>query len=144
MNFIDEVDIDVSAGDGGNGCLSFRRAKNLPKGGPDGGDGGSGGDVILKSSSNLNTLSRFRYENHFAAASGKKGLGMNKRGANGEDLVIEVPMGTIIYDNFNSSIVRNSEIFDHKRIINYYDNFVMTGRISADEGKTTSKMRRSD
>lgn len=99
MNFIDEVLIDISSGDGGDGCLSFRRAKNLPKGGPDGGDGGSGGDVILKASLNLNTLSRFRYENYFSAASGKKGLGKNKRGAKGEDLVIEVPLGTIIYDN---------------------------------------------
>ncbi|MCH2263939.1 MAG: Obg family GTPase CgtA [SAR86 cluster bacterium] len=98
MNFIDEVLIKVSAGDGGNGCLSFRRAKNLPKGGPDGGKGGSGGDVILKANPNLNTLARFRYEKYFQATSGKKGLSMNKSGADGEDLIIEVPLGTIIYD----------------------------------------------
>ena len=98
MNFIDEVLIKVSAGDGGNGCLSFRRAKNLPKGGPDGGKGGSGGDVILKTNPNLNTLARFRYEKYFQATSGKKGLSMNKSGADGEDLIIEVPLGTIIYD----------------------------------------------
>ena len=61
MNFIDEVHIEVSAGDGGDGCLSFRRAKNLPKGGPDGGDGGSGGNIVLKSNASLNTLAKFRY-----------------------------------------------------------------------------------
>ena len=104
MNFIDEVHVDVSAGDGGDGCLSFRRAKNLPKGGPDGGDGGSGGNIVLKSNASLNTLARFRYEKYFSAESGKKGLSNNKSGANGKDLFIEVPVGTIIYD----------ESFDHK------------------------------
>ena len=98
MNFIDEVHIEVLAGNGGDGCLSFRRAKNLPKGGPDGGDGGSGGNVILKANSNLNTLARFRYEKYFQADGGKKGSSMNKSGAGGEDLVIEVPLGTIVYD----------------------------------------------
>ena len=104
MNFIDEVHVDVSAGDGGDGCLSFRRAKNLPKGGPDGGDGGSGGNIVLKSNASLNTLARFRYEKYFSAESGKKGLSNNKSGADGKDLFIEVPVGTIIYD----------ESFDHK------------------------------
>jgi len=104
MNFIDEVHVDVSAGDGGDGCLSFRRAKNLPKGGPDGGDGGSGGNIVLKSNASLNTLARFRFEKYFAAESGKKGLSNNKSGADGKDLFIEVPVGTIIYD----------ESFDHK------------------------------
>ena len=104
MNFIDEVHVDVSAGDGGDGCLSFRRAKNLPKGGPDGGDGGSGGNIVLKSNASLNTLAKFRYEKYFSAESGKKGLSNNKSGANWKDLFIEVPVGTIIYD----------ESFDHK------------------------------
>ena len=98
MNFIDEVHIEVLAGNGGDGCLSFRRARNLPKGGPDGGDGGSGGNVILKANSNLNTLARFRYEKYFQADGGKKGSSMNKSGAGGEDLVIELPLGTIVYD----------------------------------------------
>ena len=104
MNFIDEVHVEVSAGDGGNGCLSFRRAKNLPKGGPDGGDGGSGGNIVLKSNASLNTLAKFRYEKYFSAESGKKGLSNNKSGADGKDLFIEVPVGTIIYD----------ESFEHK------------------------------
>ena len=104
MNFNDEVHVDVSAGDGGDGCLSFRRAKNLPKGGPDGGDGGSGGNIVLKSNASLNTLAKFRYEKYFSAESGKKGLSNNKSGADGKDLFIKVPVGTIIYD----------ESFDHK------------------------------
>ena len=104
MNFIDEVHVDISAGDGGDGCLSFRRAKNLPKGGPDGGDGGSGGNIVLKSNASLNTLAKFRYEKYFSAESGKKGLSNNKSGADGKDLFIEVPVGTIIYD----------ESFEHK------------------------------
>ena len=104
MNFIDEVHVEVSAGDGGKGCLSFRRAKNLPKGGPDGGDGGSGGNIVLKSNASLNTLAKFRYEKYFSAESGKKGLSNNKSGADGKDLFIEVPVGTIIYD----------ESFEHK------------------------------
>ena len=99
MDFIDEVHIDVSAGDGGDGCLSFKRAKNIPKGGPDGGDGGSGGDILFKSNESLNTLSRFRYEKYFGAEAGKRGLSNNKSGASGKDLVIEVPVGTIIYDS---------------------------------------------
>ena len=98
MDFIDEVHIDVSAGDGGDGCLSFKRAKNLPKGGPDGGDGGSGGDIVFRTNAGLNTLARFRYEKSFSAESGKRGLSNNKSGADGKDLVIEVPVGTIIYD----------------------------------------------
>ena len=98
MDFIDEVHVDVSAGDGGDGCLSFRRAKNLPKGGPDGGDGGSGGDVVFRTNAGLNTLARFRYEKYFGAEAGKRGLSNNKSGADGKDLVIEVPVGTIIYD----------------------------------------------
>tara|TARA_Y100000590_G_scaffold71499_4_gene78543 strand:+ start:2258 stop:3268 length:1011 start_codon:yes stop_codon:yes gene_type:complete len=105
MNFIDEVYIEISAGNGGDGCLSFRRAKNLPKGGPDGGDGGTGGNIVFKTNASLNTLARFRYEKLFSAESGKRGLGNNKSGADGKDLIIEVPVGTIIYDeNFKGKI----------------------------------------
>ena len=116
MNFIDEVHVDVSAGDGGDGCSSFRRAKNLPKGGPDGGDGGSGGNIVLKSNSNLNTLAKFRYEKYFSAESGKKGLSNNKSGADGKDLFIEVPVGTIIYDeSFNHKVADLDS--DYKEVI---------------------------
>ena len=98
MKFIDEVAIDVSAGNGGNGCMSFRRLKNIPKGGPDGGDGGKGGSVYLKAVNNLNTLSKFRYQRSFEAENGKRGGSQNKTGADGKDLYIEVPCGTVIVD----------------------------------------------
>ena len=99
MKFIDEVFIDVKAGDGGNGLASFRRLKNIPKGGPDGGDGGTGGDIILRSVNNLNTLSKFRFQRKFDAQDGKRGGSQNKTGSDGADLVIEVPCGTLVYDS---------------------------------------------
>ena len=99
MKFIDEVFIDVKAGDGGNGLASFRRLKNIPKGGPDGGDGGTGGDIILRSVNNLNTLSKFRFQRKFDAQDGRRGGSQNKTGSDGADLVIEVPCGTLVYDS---------------------------------------------
>ena len=98
MKFIDEVTIDVSAGNGGSGCMSFRRSRNLPKGGPDGGDCGNGGSVFLKATNTINTLSKFRYQRSFEAENGKRGASQNKTGANGKDLYIEVPCGTVIID----------------------------------------------
>ncbi len=98
MKFIDEVSIDVKAGDGGNGLASFRRLKNIPKGGPDGGDGGNGGSIIFRSVNNLNTLSKFRFQRKFEAENGKRGGSQNKTGSDGKDLVIEVPCGTLLYD----------------------------------------------
>jgi len=98
MKFIDEVSIDVKAGDGGNGLASFRRLKNIPKGGPDGGDGGNGGSIIFRSVNYLNTLSKFRFQRKFEAENGKRGGSQNKTGSDGKDLVIEVPCGTLLYD----------------------------------------------
>ena len=98
MKFIDEVSIDVKAGDGGNGLSSFRRLKNIPKGGPDGGDGGHGGNIIFRSVNNLNTLSQFRFQRKFEAQNGKRGGSQNKTGSDGVDLIIDVPCGTLIYD----------------------------------------------
>ena len=98
MKFIDEVSIDVKAGDGGNGLASFRRLKNIPKGGPDGGDGGNGGSIIFRSVNNLNTLSKFRFQRKFEAENGKRGGSQNKTESDGKDLVIEVPCGTLLYD----------------------------------------------
>ena len=80
MKFIDEVTIDVKAGDGGNGLASFRRQKNIPKGGPDGGDGGHGGSIIFRAVNNLNTLSKFRFQRKFEAEKGKRGGSQNKTG----------------------------------------------------------------
>ena len=96
--FIDEVQIWVKAGDGGNGCLSFRREKFVPKGGPDGGDGGRGGNIYFQTVENLDTLIDFAGKHHWHAQDGRPGSGNNRHGANGEDLIINVPPGTLIYD----------------------------------------------
>ncbi len=96
--FIDEVQIWVKAGGGGNGCVSFRREKFIPKGGPDGGDGGRGGNVYLQAVENLDTLIDFAGKHHWRAQNGQPGSGKNKHGSNGQDLIINVPAGTLIYD----------------------------------------------
>ncbi|MBN1505755.1 MAG: GTPase ObgE [Sedimentisphaerales bacterium] len=96
--FVDEARIWVKAGDGGNGCVSFRREKYVPKGGPDGGDGGKGGDVYFEAIESKNTLLDFVGKHHWRADKGKHGQGKNMYGADGNDLVISVPPGTLIYD----------------------------------------------
>ncbi len=96
--FIDEAEIRVQGGDGGNGCVAFRREKFVPRGGPSGGDGGKGGSVILESSEHLNTLLKFRYQREFSAMRGRHGEGSNRHGENGENLTITVPVGTLVYD----------------------------------------------
>ena len=96
MKFLDESKIYLKAGDGGPGCLSFRREKYVEFGGPDGGDGGKGGDIIFQAVENLNTLIDFRYKQHFKAQSGQNGSGKNKTGSNGNDMIIKVPVGTLI------------------------------------------------
>ena len=95
---IDEVNIQISAGDGGNGAISGRREKYQPRGGPDGGDGGDGGNVIIRSDSNLNTLISFTKKNVFAAGDGQNGSGRKKHGKKGGDVEIRVPIGTVIWD----------------------------------------------
>ncbi len=99
MKFVDEATIEVKAGDGGNGCVSFRREKFIPKGGPDGGDGGDGGSVYLEADTGLNTLADFRYDRRFRAQRGENGSGRNCTGKGGEDLTVRVPTGTLIYDD---------------------------------------------
>ncbi|MBN2137883.1 MAG: GTPase ObgE [Sedimentisphaerales bacterium] len=96
--FIDQAKIWVKAGDGGHGCLSFRREKYIPKGGPDGGDGGKGGDVYFQAVDDLDTLLDFAGKHRWQAKNGQPGSGANKHGASGEDLIIHVPPGTLIYD----------------------------------------------
>ena len=96
MKFIDEATISVQSGNGGRGCVSFRREKYVPRGGPDGGDGGKGGDVILRSSARRRTLLPFRYKHIFKAPNGAPGQGKQKTGRDGDDLIIEVPPGTIV------------------------------------------------
>ena len=107
MKFIDETVITVKAGNGGSGCLSFRREKYIPFGGPDGGDGGDGGSVIVKATDSLNTLADFKNKSLFVAENGKAGSGKNKHGRNGEDLLINLPLGCVVYDNET-----NEELFD--------------------------------
>src|SRR5208337_3756293 len=96
--FIDEAKIRVKAGDGGNGCMAFRREKFVPRGGPSGGDGGKGGDVIMESSERHNTLVHFRFNPEYKAQRGRHGEGSNKTGREGEDVLLKVPVGTIVYD----------------------------------------------
>ena len=96
--FIDKAAILVKAGDGGNGIISFRHEKYIDKGGPDGGDGGKGGDVIFEASRNENTLANFRFQKELRAASGENGSKRNKRGRGAKDLIVKVPIGTVVTD----------------------------------------------
>jgi GTP-binding protein len=96
--FVDEVTISVKAGDGGNGCLAFRREKYVPRGGPSGGDGGKGGDIILESSERHNTLIHFRFNPEHKAERGRHGEGSNRKGHDGEDMILKVPVGCMVFD----------------------------------------------
>jgi GTP-binding protein len=98
MKFLDEAKVYIRSGDGGNGCVSFRREKFIEFGGPDGGDGGKGGNVIAEAVTGLNTLIDYRYQQHFTAKNGQHGMGKNRHGANGADVVLKVPVGTQIYE----------------------------------------------
>ncbi|MBV53042.1 MAG: GTPase ObgE [Coxiellaceae bacterium] len=98
MKFVDEALIRVEAGNGGAGCLSFRREKFIPRGGPDGGDGGDGGSVFLEASEDINTLIDYRYSRLFRAKNGQPGMGRERTGKGADDLILHVPMGTVIYD----------------------------------------------
>ena len=105
MKFIDETIILVKAGNGGNGCVSFRREKYIPFGGPDGGDGGDGGSIIIEARDGLNTLADFRNKSKFIAQNGKPGGGKNKKGKSGNDLVIKLPVGSIVYDSKTEELI---------------------------------------
>lgn len=105
MNFVDEVKIFVKAGDGGRGCVSFRREKYVPRGGPDGGDGGRGGHVIFKATASLTTLIDLRYHAEYRAKKGGHGMGKNMHGRDAEDLVIPVPVGTVIRDAETNEVI---------------------------------------
>jgi len=107
VKFFDEAFITVQSGDGGRGCVSFRREKFIPRGGPDGGDGGKGGDVIFKSSSHRRTLYPFRFKRQFKAKNGSHGQGKRKTGKQGDDLIIEIPPGTLIIDEETNEIVKD-------------------------------------
>lgn len=105
MHFVDEAKIKIKAGDGGKGCISFRREKYVPRGGPDGGDGGQGGSVIAVVDEGLTTLMDFKYKKHFKAKNGEPGRGKNQHGKSAEDIRLIVPPGTVIYDHETNMIL---------------------------------------
>ena len=117
MKFVDEATIKVVAGNGGNGCLSFRREKFIPKGGPDGGDGGDGGSVLLQAKLELNTLIDFRYTRLFKAENGQAGAGSDCTGKKGEDLIIPVPLGTIVSLSETGELIGDLNKPDQKLLI---------------------------
>jgi GTP-binding protein len=105
MKFLDEAKIYIRSGAGGNGCVSFRREKFIEFGGPNGGDGGKGGDVIAQAVDGLNTLIDYRYQQHFTAGNGRAGMGKDRHGANGADSLLKVPVGTQIYDEDGATLL---------------------------------------
>jgi len=105
MKFLDEAKVYIRSGDGGNGCVSFRREKFIEFGGPNGGDGGKGGDVIVETVDGLNTLIDYRYQQHFTAKNGRGGMGKDRHGANGADAVLKVPVGTQVYDEDGETLL---------------------------------------
>lgn len=117
MDFIDESRIYVKSGDGGNGCCSFRREKYVPKGGPDGGDGGKGGEVIIQADKNLHTLLDQRYHPHYKAKRGQHGKGKNMTGGSGENCIIHVPVGTVIKDIETGEIIADLSIHEQSAVV---------------------------
>ncbi len=115
--FVDEAKIRVKAGDGGNGCMAFRREKFVPRGGPSGGDGGRGGDVIMESSERHNTLVHFRFNPEYKAERGRHGEGSNKTGREGESIVLKVPVGTIVYDETTGELVHDFSRPDERVVV---------------------------
>ena len=105
MKFLDEAKVYVASGAGGNGCVSFRREKFIEFGGPNGGDGGKGGDVVLEAVDGLNTLIDYRYQQHFKAQRGENGMGKDRHGANGDDAVLRVPVGTQVYEEDGETLL---------------------------------------
>jgi GTP-binding protein len=105
MKFLDEAKVYIASGAGGNGCISFRREKFIEFGGPNGGDGGKGGDVVVEAVNGLNTLIDYRYQQHFKAQRGGNGMGKDRAGANGKDVVLKVPIGTQIYEEDGETLI---------------------------------------
>ena len=117
MAFIDEAKFFVKAGDGGNGCVSFRREKYVPRGGPNGGDGGRGGSVIVRATNSLNSLIDFRYRSHFKAERGVHGKGKDMHGRSGKDCVIEVPVGSVIKDSESGKVLADIAVAGESIVI---------------------------
>jgi GTP-binding protein len=115
--FIDETTIRVKAGNGGNGCMAFRREKFVPRGGPSGGDGGKGGDIWMESSERHNTLVHFRFNPEYKAGRGRHGEGANKTGRDAEDIVLKVPVGTVVYDEESGEKVHDFSRADERVVV---------------------------
>ena len=116
--FVDEVDIHVAAGHGGRGAMSFRREKFVPRGGPNGGDGGPGGSVYLVANANLNTLLNYRFQKDFSAGRGAHGEGSNRTGRSGADVDLEVPVGTVVYERDGETLVQIADLTeDGQRVL---------------------------
>src|SRR5215813_8474540 len=105
MKFLDEAKVYIRSGDGGNGCVAFRREKFIEFGGPSGGNGGRGGNVIVEAVDGLNTLIDYRYQQHFKAPKGTHGMGKDRHGANGKDIKLKVPVGTQIFDEDRETLL---------------------------------------
>jgi GTP-binding protein len=114
MKFLDEAKVYVASGAGGNGCVSFRREKFIEFGGPNGGDGGKGGDVIVEAVDGLNTLIDYRYQQHFKAQRGENGMGKDRHGAGGKDVVLKVPIGTQIYEEDGETLLADLTAIGHQ------------------------------
>jgi GTPase len=108
--FVDEVEVQVHAGDGGDGCMSFRREMRVPRGGPNGGDGGRGGSIFLTASAHQNTLVAYRFHPEFNAERGRHGMGSNCTGRDGEDLLLEVPPGTVVYETGPAGLIELADL----------------------------------
>jgi GTP-binding protein len=131
VKFIDEVMITVQSGNGGKGCVSFRREKFIPRGGPDGGDGGKGGDIILSTTSRKRTLYQFIYQKHFKAQNGAHGQGKQKTGKNGRNLTIELPPGTLVIDADTGHLIKD--------LVNTGETFVILKGGRGGQGNTKFK-----
>ena len=116
MQFLDQCKIYLKSGDGGRGAASFRREKFIEFGGPDGGDGGKGGDIVFAAADNLNTLIDYRYRQHFRASAGRPGAGRERTGADGDDLVLPIPVGTQIMDAENRQVLADFTRSGERRV----------------------------
>jgi GTPase len=117
MKFLDEAKVYVRSGDGGNGCVAFRREKFIEFGGPSGGNGGRGGDVIIEAVSGLNTLIDYRYQQHFKAQKGENGMGKDRHGANGKPIVLKVPVGTQVFDEDRETLIHDFTTLGEKFVL---------------------------
>src|SRR6266478_915238 len=117
MKFLDEAKVYIRSGDGGNGCVAFRREKYIEFGGPSGGNGGRGGDVAIEAVDGLNTLIDYRYQQHFKAQKGTNGMGKDRHGANGKPVVLKVPVGTQVFDEDRETLIHDFTTLGEKFVL---------------------------